>query len=79
MSKQPWRHVHVDDEAWDYRVGGGLVIMRDPTGFIYKALLSEVKAVRHDLIERGRQKGTEEGMILPSEIAAYVKQLKTGA
>lgn len=75
MSRRAWRHVHLDDGAvWDYRIGSGTAVLRSPEGEKKVVPLHEIKGIAANLVERGRWKGTSDGMILPSEVKTYIQK-----
>jgi hypothetical protein len=62
-------------DVWTYHVGRSCVRLVSPVGLSYVAFCSDVKGITETTWERGRYKQTSDGMLYPSEVAAFISRL----
>ncbi len=66
------RQIHINETTWQYQIGASTVKIRSPEGKCSFPGVNEVKGGGAD-VERGRHKGTSEGMVKPSDVRAYIE------
>ncbi len=67
-----WRKLHIDGDKWTYKVGNSWVVIRGPNGERFQPSCCTIKGGSPHDYERGQWKRTSDGMILPSEVKAFV-------
>jgi hypothetical protein len=74
MSKQTMRKIHIDGEEWHYFVGKQNVVVITPSGRKTYIPCHEIKFCTPDVFDRGKWKGTSDGMITPFDMKWYLRQ-----
>lgn len=72
----PMRNIEVDGKSYKWVCGRSHVVIKDENGKRISPpdlLASDVKGITPDLFDRGKWKITSDGMLLPSEVATYIK------
>lgn len=70
------RKIVVNDTTYSYVIGREFAKIEGPFGKAAVAL-SDIKGLDGELIVRGRWKQTSDGMVTPSEVAAYIASHQT--
>lgn len=66
-----WRKIVVKEVEWIFHVGKMFVVARNDKS-VKVGMVSEVKKMSIDTIERGRHKKTSDGMITPAHVANWI-------
>lgn len=70
-----WRKIVVDEKEYRWTGGSAYVVVQDTNGKrVLGASACEIKGITPDVWERGKWKGTSDGMITPGEVAAFIKK-----
>jgi hypothetical protein len=67
-----YRSVEIDGETWRYGVGRSVVIARHEDGRSFQDPLHVVKGLDPEVFEKGSYKGSEDGMIKPGKVKAWL-------
>ena len=73
-SEMSWRTLRIGDEEFRYRLGTGFAVIRTEDGKSHVVSLSKLTGRSPMLLERGRWKGTTDGMVGPRHIRAWVEK-----
>lgn len=68
------RPIDVDGSDWWFKVGKRSVEIWDPNGTKHVATVAAITNRTPDLIDRGRYKGTEDGMVKPGHVRDYIRK-----
>lgn len=68
------RQIDVDGAQWWFRVGHQNIEIWPPEGKKHVVSQAKITGRTPDLIDRGRWKGTEDGMIKPGHVRGYIRQ-----
>ena len=68
------RKIIVDNVQYDYKVGRGFTVIRNDFGFAKIVRNCDLKGITGQDFERGWWKRTQDGMILPSEVAKFIRK-----
>ena len=73
-----WRNLTVGGKAWRYCVGkgGGIVARHGEERRFIQAW--DIKGMTPDNYDKGQWKKTNDGMVLPSEVAAWLESTQEG-
>lgn len=67
------RKLVVDGETWEYMIGKNNVVLRNPRDEKKMILtLEKVTGRSSDTIEKGRKKGTSDGMVTPADLKTFI-------
>ena len=66
------RKITVNGIEHQYKIGYATAVIRFPDGKSEHVKLSDLANKRHDIIERGRHKRNDDGMITPKMVAGYI-------
>ncbi len=66
------RKIHVKGRDYRFRVGKQNVVIRDNEDKARVVRISEITRRTPDVLERGRWKGTSDGMVTPHLIAKWI-------
>lgn len=69
-----WRKLEVNGEKWCYTVGSSTVAARHEDGRKFTASVESVRGRDADTFEKGRYKGTDDGMIKPGKVRVWLER-----
>jgi len=71
-----WRKIVVDDKEYRWVVGSHHLVVQDADGVrIITCTAAEAKGISLYEWERGHLKGTQDGMLRPSEVSSLIKRI----
>lgn len=68
-----YRSLDVDGQEWQFKIGQTSANIKDPDGRGTTVSLSDLTGLTPHLIERGRWKKTQDGMVTPGHVRAYIE------
>ena len=72
-----WRNITVDGALHRWKCGRSYVVIKGPT---LEGLFTcgQIKGLPPDLVDRGRHKITSDGMVMPGEVATFIRNKVVG-
>lgn len=67
-----YRSIHINNAVIKYKIGTSFVNIRFPDGSSHSIFCNEVKGIDPSAYEKGQYKGTNDGMIFPSDVSNYI-------
>ena len=71
-----YRTINIEGLFWLYKIGRTTIDIRGPNGQKFTPTCAEVKGLDLHFFERGRHKGTSDGMIGPGDIRKFIEEKK---
>lgn len=69
-----FRKLIVKDAEWTYYIGKTSAVLRAPDGRKKTVGLDVLTGRSFDILDRGRWKKSSDGMMTPSDVAAYIEK-----
>jgi hypothetical protein len=68
------RNITVNNQEWQFRIGKSNVLFQSPEGKKTAVGFDKVTGRSWYTIERGKHKGTTDGMVTPRHVASYIQK-----